>query len=570
MEARKVTLNENQKYAIKWYGIPQSEIEACDWFNKFSHVKALGYLLKTTTHLTYRKALAVLEHLNGEQAEGIFNGLTREEVMGLNKTQIESILKYNLSRNEVEHLNAFQISAYIFLSHKGLELETLRKTDCLTSDEYVMALGYLVTRKSFSFQEAFDLLAQLTWLQANLVCCGLSLEDFSELEDESLWAFLDAKKFQGLQTQSDFYQLTRSQIEIVKELYHWGMTSDLIRQHSWLRAEHQPALFYLLTTCFMGAADAILKIQDLNKDELKGICLGLSVEEIKKLENSYQMFALAKNKTIKNKLSAEDFQNKSWFNSEAHVSTFNYLLTCKFFTVKQAFEELEGLSSDQAKLIHNGEARDNIIGLNQWMLSAIKLNQYSGLKGKHLRDKFWFDGCEYVNGLSHLISNNLGNFSEDMLVTLEKAGKSRLKLFAETSYTFKKLQSLTDIQVKILTEKLNYPSVPHYEIAKATWLTTDEHYEAFVLLYKKMKLYAYDVMNVLKLASEQNRISELVDTLKNDPGMGAWEKPVQGLDFFKIQENTKQAESGYSLYNLFSYFVPQDNSVPQTKPKKTM
>lgn len=518
METRKSILNESQQNVVSLYDVPENEFEGRDWFNDFYHVRALEYLLYDKK-FPLKDVFAILDNLNADQANGIYRGLDRSNVVGLTSYQINTIIKFGLSHEEVKGLNEYQINAYLKLRDQGLTIEQVRKCYWLTSAVHVRALGYLYTVRKLPLDEAFKHLSELNEIQASSLYYGLTPDEVTDLEQCGVDTLITAKKYQGLQKKSDVVKLNSTQIDIVKDLFHWGITSDQVRAHPWLLTYNQQrALSYLVAECFFSFDKAIAEIKDLKDYELEKIRSGLLRSDMQSL-NQYQIDALAECKTAKNELSAASFKDKPWFNSEDHVDAFRYLLACKHFTVQHALEELAELRPQQLNLIKKGEAREDIIELNEWMIEAVNENEYTGLTYKHFKGKNWFNSDLHVKTLYRLIKvtkmfgEPYGHFDESMLTTLKKMDQNKLQLMLSDCYTCAEVKALTPIQAKILVKVVGCPGYNFEDkIEHATWLKTDEQYDAYELLCNRYDNISY-VLEILNNATTQNRVSELLSNL---------------------------------------------------------
>ena len=205
--------------------------------------------------------------------------------------------------------------------------------------------------------------------------------------------------------------IDENQTELDKRLYHWGLTSIIVRDHIKHTGNNfNNAFLRLVLEKGIPINDLLMMIVGLNIDQVCGLSKGLSVDDVKEM-NEHQIRALEECRTIKTNLSAKDLRDKKWFNSYEHVNALSNMLFHYGFTVQEAMQELDGLTREQANLAIGGIRRDDIVGLNEFHLKALDLKWYTDnrdtkckdLTGSHLRGKNWFNSDTHVSALRYLI-----------------------------------------------------------------------------------------------------------------------------------------------------------------------
>lgn len=583
MEVRKIILNDTQQRAVRHYDIPEVQFVNKEWFDHSNYFMALGFLLKT---MPMSEAFSILENTTPDQAQGICDGFSRNEVLGLNREQIQGMLKFGLTREEVKELNEEQINAYVRLKHLGVTSDLLHKYHEFKSDSQVEALGYLLIIKKMDIERALALVSPLHNAFAEAISYGLMPEDFSQLNTHHAIKKLIAKnKNAWVQSQNDIKDLNEFQIQMMDELFHWEVTIEQLKKYPWLNSRQQnSAIIHLVTKQFFSFDAAIKEIEGLNKAELDGIEHDLLRKDVQGL-NEFQIKTLYRFRTAKNGLNANHFKDKKWFNSEKHVDAFWMLITINHFTIEQVFAELDGLDEHQAKQIYDGKSRDDIVGLNQYMLSVIKSvkGARGELQGKHLRGKEWFNSEEHAAALHYLLVKT-NNFTVQMIDQLRFYTQVQLKLIAK-GYAFDAIKKLTAIQTRILVAKDKYYFISADSIEKAVWLKTEEQYDIFELLYEKMSRHHENVLTVLQQATKENVLPKLRAALENNTNRSEWSyfTDICQLDSLlnnqlgkqkppvKQTSTLKQTQTSSGFFDSIKKYVGMGSasasSTPSSKPK---
>lgn len=504
-------LNEYQQFALREFaadGLTAQYFTKIDWFNESYHQRTLSYLIKFNKH-TIAEALTILKHLNKDQAEGVLQGLNIEEVLDLQRDQINAILKHGLAKEKVIGLNTYAIRAILLLGHLDLKPDDLRNQPWFNSDSYVFALCYLMTNQHMPSHEAIATLSDSSELQAKAIYFGLKKEDILDLKKHQLVALLERKKYEGL---SDVRDLSDAHITLIKNLYHWGVTRNFVLQNNWLNTTALCDTFTHLVKQGRLIADCVCMLQGLNDTEAHGIMLELTKAEVVGL-NAFQIKALSKSRTIKNGLCAEHFHGKDWFNSTEHVHALHQLLYWEHMTVEAAMAELHGLNHHQANQIAEGQKRDNIIDLTEWQLKSVQELKYDGLTGSHLRNKNWFNSANHYQALNVLIKMQKLSVDE-ALIQIDRLNEDQAALMQE-GCTKEIILTLTPVQIKVFNNRNLH--LDKDKVINATWLTTDQHYLALEQLCQRgYRLQQKALEIVEKVNSTETGVAYLLLALKNE------------------------------------------------------
>src|SRR5579862_4783120 len=136
-------------------GLTAEDFSHRGWFETHTHKYEFSLLIKKMKY-SIKEAFLILENLDRDQINGIFQGLSYEEAVGLTKYQIDIFLKYGLSKDELIGLGEFQIQALLALKKDGIKSSDLRSQNWINSYDHVVALLYLIRVKRKSFVEACD------------------------------------------------------------------------------------------------------------------------------------------------------------------------------------------------------------------------------------------------------------------------------------------------------------------------------------------------------------------------------------------------------------------------------
>jgi hypothetical protein len=221
--------------------------------------------------------------------------------------------------------------------------------------------------------------------------------------------------------------------------------------------------------------DAIKLVDGLDKSQARGVAFGLEREDVIGL-NEAQVAALQTCKTSRNGLTGADLRGKDWFDSRSHGEAFERLLQNKFFTVKEALLELDGLDGYRAYQIAAGtRSRDDIVGLTPWQLYALDNSELfkNGLRGHHLRGKDWFNSASNVRML-------LGRYKSAGMdgAVAEQDGLNREQLSLLDYMTRDEILRLSPVQLSVLAHPGEYDIYQDRSLViAADWLQTKEQDE---------------------------------------------------------------------------------------------
>lgn len=316
--------------------------------------------------------------LSTVQRDAIVDGIPVDVVKKITPDQLHFVVKYGLSKEEVNTLNYHQIQAYLNLrhTHKNL-LPFLQQHSTLNNGNHLSALGFLVTKMDLSVAEAFNILNKCSQDVAKAIGAGfmpetildpaeendpvakkinqLFTKHFQHLitqkeEDEvSIKELIAAKQIISTMFNSDkFLQLNTIQKNLFKEFYYWGATTELIQKCDWIKTtEQQLAITYLMHGLFFNFEQAALEIKDLNEVQLGALTThGLLKKEVENL-NNFQLMAVIRIATFNNKLCSETFKDKPWFKSEEHVRALTLLHKAQGFSIAESFKQLENSTQEQ-------------------------------------------------------------------------------------------------------------------------------------------------------------------------------------------------------------------------------
>lgn len=514
-QPKKIVLNNRQESTLSSYskyGLKAEDFSGREWFDDFYHDCAFKYLVDKKK-CSFDEAFKILDKLNADQAYGILQGLNHEEASGLDRKQIDIYLKYGLSKEDIIGLNRHQVDLVLALKNDRIKSADIREQKWITDDSHGVALLYLMRIKNFSFFDACKYLEDLNAAEAKAIFYGIEKEEVKDLNSHLILVLIERKERDGLQCKADVVGLNKFEIGLVKNLYHFGLTSEIVRNEIKVgESEHSNSLRRLVWNRGILVKDLIPMISELYPSQVYGLVEGLSTDDVRDL-NEFQIKALVECRTIKNGLCANDLRNKEWFNSKTHVDALQYALTWGKFTVTEAMTEFEGLTGAQAKKVSEGTPRDNIIGLNEFHLKAIDSSELRWkVTGSHLRGKEWFNSANHVNVLEHLVKNM--QFSiEDGIDQLDGLTLQEIKLIKTESIKKDVILKLTPIQKNLIENKYQHGFYSAEKLLAATWLTKQEQAE---LLIKACSIYTSDeAFALVKKVSEIEDVKAVIAKLKN-------------------------------------------------------
>ncbi len=524
----KPPLNQYQQKVLSHFsgkGLAVSDFFGRDWFNNLYHYEAFSFLVNKKK-CSYKEAFSILETLNQDQVYGVLQGLSREEVVGLTKRQIDAFLKYGLPKDELVGLGEYQIQALIALRYDDIKSDDLRSQNWINSYDHVVALLYLIRvqaiRENIKNEQSFDYacnyLKDLNANEARAISYGIKKSEVKGLEKDSISELIISRERDGLQSREEVKGLDEYQKVLVKRLYHFGLTSQMIRDHI-----KQPDRVFTDSLCRLVfergiPIKSILKlISGLCNHQIYGLSQGLSLDDVSVL-NEYQIKALATCRTIKNGLTAEDLRGKSWwFDSDKHVSALKDMLSSGKFTVKEAMQELDGLTGDQAqKVSDHGAKRDDFFGLTEFQLKALDKLRSKGLTGNDLRGKDWFNSDIHVTVLQHLVERDMT--IKNALDQLDGLNAEKVNLFITENTKRDIIIKLTPIQLAIIRDKFDYGFyTSSNEFLESTWLKTTEQAELLKAVSNELDNFSKALAIVKHI--EIGQVKETLKKIQNGEGI---------------------------------------------------
>lgn len=552
----RIALNNNQKSILDKYshlGLQASDFKERDWFNSYYHERAFSSLIEKK--LNVDEIFLTLDKLNRDQAWGILQGLTHDEVSDLTEDQINAYLKYGIPKSDLIGLGNNQISLFLTLKNMGIKAHEIRERPWLDSISHMYALNYLMTMQSLYFTEAANYLRDLTNNEADAIAYGIPKAEVKGLADHLIHALIESAKHDGLRTREQVEGLDKYQINMVKRLYHFGLDSNIIKNKIKQTGNtFENSLSDLILKKGFSIQDVIPLIAGLQSYQVHGIANGATREEVLVL-NKAQLKALITCRTIKNNLSVEDLRGKNWFDSEMHVDALRRMLVWGEFSVKQALNELDGLTGEQAKQISEGKKRDDIIGLTKFQLKALDIFElrFKGLTGSDLRGKEWFNSNNHVIALEKLVERRFS--IENAINEIKELNQDQLEILISENLSRDILLNITPIQISIAREKYEYGFYGNLnELFAATWLKTKEQMELLKHFYEATHS-STKALTMLKYENDRDQVNELLAKINNNE-----------IAYSDIQlKNRFEAKSKSFYESKNSLLPPPNNNVPDKK-----
>ena len=292
----KISLNQSQQRMLREFsneGLTAEGFSGRDWFNSFCHEHALSFLVKQKK-CSLNEVFSILDNLDENQAEGIFLGLNREEVVGLTKYQIDAFLKYGLSKDELIGLGQFQIQALLALKEDGIKYGDLRNQNWISSYDHAVALLYLIRMKEKSFVDACNDLKDLNSNEARAISYGIEKEEIQGLDKEAISLLISRRELDGLQKREQLEGLNAYQVGIIKRLFHFGLTHLMVRHQIRIKqwdSNVENSFNRLVFERGIPIKQVISMISGLTNHQIYGLSQGLTLDEMKDL-NQYQISAL--------------------------------------------------------------------------------------------------------------------------------------------------------------------------------------------------------------------------------------------------------------------------------------
>lgn len=235
-------------------------------------------------------------------------------------------------------------------------------------------------------------------------------------------------------------QLREAKIPVPEEQI--TQTEALLRQNRWCtQIMHEMTIVYLMTlrTPRLSPDAAIAEIKGLNPNELYGLRDGLSREEVSGL-NENQIVALGDPELRRRGLTAELLRNNPGFITPAHTEALLYLMIRRTppLSAAAALEELKGLNGHGAEAIAAGIPRQEVLGLNNYQVSALRKLRELGLTSELLRANPWFNTFDHERALLYLMQERQDPLSAvDAMNALNGLDRDALDQLAYDNVSFR-------------------------------------------------------------------------------------------------------------------------------------
>ncbi len=288
---------------------------------RMAHYLALKKLVMVQS-FTVVGALAEIDGLNSIQADGIYQGLLRADVIPLS--------------------NFWHIAALVALKVKGLTAEMLLQRNSggyVFEAEHSSALRELVLTRNFTIDAALAEIDGLSSAKAGGIKLGLVRSDVIVLQNGWHMQVLAALKARGLTAQ------------MLLDRNDGGIAFS---------ANHQSALQRLVLERHFTVAAALSEIEHLDANQAYGVSNGLLRSDVAGL-NGQQVFALIDLK-VKG-VTGQMLLNLETINGfrECHSDALRKLILEKGFEAAPAFAEINGLYNEQVRQVARGYSRSHVL-----------------------------------------------------------------------------------------------------------------------------------------------------------------------------------------------------------------
>jgi Ankyrin repeats (3 copies) len=185
-------------------------------------------------------------------------------------------------------------------------------------------------------------------------------------------------------------ELNEWEKKALEELQSRGLTAPmLLSRHDGgyeFGEKHYFALEHLVNKRGISIQNALNRIEGLSSGQVKGIEEGLSRGEVLQFNNFWHIGALSHLK--KNGLTAQMLLSRHDGGHEFSVNHFLALMRLVYrsrFSIQNALDQIEGLSSDQAAGIEEGLSRGEVLQFNNfWYITALASLKEKGLTAQML------------------------------------------------------------------------------------------------------------------------------------------------------------------------------------------
>jgi len=161
---------------LQAYGLTIQHLQGREWFNNGEHLNALGELM-VNRNMSADDAMAELDGLSREQATGIYDGLTRQEVLEQilplapqPVAQIVAVRDFFQQAPHPQGLTNAQAQILERFQQHGLTVEHVQGKDW--TNGYIPALQYLFTERNMNVNEVMAEIDGLDFYQAQRIADG--------------------------------------------------------------------------------------------------------------------------------------------------------------------------------------------------------------------------------------------------------------------------------------------------------------------------------------------------------------------------------------------------------------
>ncbi|MBA3662279.1 MAG: hypothetical protein H0W64_11145 [Gammaproteobacteria bacterium] len=312
------------------------------------HEEALIYLSKKG--LSSEQAIEIVSNLSIDEAQGIAEGLARNDVLQLNANQIKSLSALQDYGLTVEHLRNCQLP-------KGLQF----------GPAHQQALCFLIKEKQMNPEVAIAEINQLGSDGAYAIATGLC--------------------------RSQVLGLNRYQHKTLLKLQQYGLTAEHLRSWQLPSDEkefyngHKDALIYLLQVRNLSPENAIKEINAVTSGQAAGIAKGLMRTEVIGLQEEQVNSLIDLREKGFSEFPAEHL--KQWqgaYFSTSHKNALINLVEKRHYKSAAAVAEINNLNEFEARSIaENNLTRDEVLGFNGWQIRLLARLKNKGFTYSHMR-----------------------------------------------------------------------------------------------------------------------------------------------------------------------------------------